>query len=156
MLVEQSGSENEIDMSRRGARLRSPHWVYLLIALLLRIWLIVHTRGVIDGDEAVFGIQAEHILRGEHPVYFYGQVYMGSLEAYLVAILFAIFGSSVWVLRSEPVLLSLVLVFLTWKLAAVLAAILCSMLFHEHCSIAGRYCTALRYCDHNAPAGWLR
>jgi hypothetical protein len=64
VLVEQSSSENEIDMSRRSAWLRSPLWVYLLIALLLRIWLIVHTRGVIDGDEAVVGIQAEHILRG--------------------------------------------------------------------------------------------
>jgi hypothetical protein len=46
---------------------------------------------------------------------------MGSLEAYLVSILFVLFGSSVWVLRAEPILLSLVLVWLTWTCSHVLA-----------------------------------
>src|SRR5438874_6400075 len=99
----------------------SPLWVCLLIALLLRTWLVIHTHSVIDGDEALVGIQAEHILRGEHPLYFYGQPYMGSLEAYLVALLFAIAGPSVWMLRAEPILLSLLVVWLTWKLAGALA-----------------------------------
>src|SRR5207245_2463993 len=64
---------------------------------------------------------AEHILRGALPIYFYGQPYMGSLEAYLVALFVAIGGPSAWTLRAEPVLLSLVVVWLTWKLAAALA-----------------------------------
>jgi hypothetical protein len=102
-------------------KLRSPLWLCLLVALLIRIWLTYHTHGVIDGDEAMVGIQAEHILRGEHPIYYYGQPYMGSLEAYLMAILFAIAGASVWMLRAEPMLLSLVVVWLTWRLAGVLA-----------------------------------
>src|SRR5256714_6680445 len=101
--------------------LRSPLWLCLLAALLIRVWLVYHTHGVIDGDEAIVGIQAEHILRGEHPYYYYGQPYMGSLEAYLMAILFAIAGSSVWMLRAEPILLSLGVVWLTWKLAGILA-----------------------------------
>src|SRR5437870_7275744 len=87
--------------------LRSPLWLCLLLALLIRIWLIYHTHGLIDGDEAMIGIQAEHILRGEHPIYFYGQAYMGSLEAYVMAVLFALGGASVWMLRAEPTLLSL-------------------------------------------------
>src|SRR5438552_1241838 len=99
----------------------SPLWLCLLFALGIRIWLVYHTHGIIDGDEAVVGIQAEHILRGEHPYYFYGQVYMGSLEAYLMAILFAIAGPSVWMLRAEPILLSLLVVWLTWRLAGALA-----------------------------------
>src|SRR3989442_2282307 len=101
--------------------LRSPLWLCLLLALAIRVWLAVHTRGVIDGDEALVGIQAEHILRGELPIYFYGQPYLGSVEAYLIALLFAVFGPSVWTLRAEPILLSLVLVWLTWKLAGALA-----------------------------------
>src|SRR5881275_2095220 len=101
--------------------LRSPLWLCLLAALLIRVWLVYHTHGVIDGDEAMVGIQAEHILRGEHPYYYYGQPYMGSLEAYLMAILFAIAGPSVWMLRAEPILLSLGVVWLTWKLAGILA-----------------------------------
>src|SRR2546423_6339612 len=101
--------------------LRSPLWLCLLFALGIRIWLAYHTHGIIDGDEAMVGIQAEHILRGEHPYYFYGQAYMGSLEAYLMAILFAIAGPSVWMLRAEPILLSLLIVWLTWRLAGALA-----------------------------------
>jgi hypothetical protein len=102
-------------------RLRSPLWLCLLFALLIRAWLVVHTRGVIAGDEAMVGIQAEYILRGQHPVYYYGQPYMGSLEAYFAALLFAIAGASVWTLRAVSILLSLLLVFLTWRLAGALA-----------------------------------
>ncbi len=101
--------------------LRSPLWICLLLAIIIRIWLVARTHGVIDGDEVLVGVQAEHILHGEFPVYFYGQPYMGSLEAYLVAILIAIGGPSMWTLRGEPILLSLVVVWLTWKLAAAFA-----------------------------------
>jgi hypothetical protein len=93
----------------------------LLLALVIRVWLVARTNGVIDGDEVLVGVQAEHILRGELPMYFYGQPYMGSLEAYLVALFVAIGGPSAWTLRAEPILLSLVVVWLTWKLAAALA-----------------------------------
>lgn len=98
-----------------------PFLVCLLIALLARSWLTYHTQGFIDGDEALVGIQAQHILQGQFPTYFYNQPYMGSLEAYLMAIIFAVAGSSVWTLRAEPILLSLVVVWLTWKLAGALA-----------------------------------
>ncbi len=96
-------------------------WGCLLLALAIRVWLVARTNGVIDGDEVLVGVQAEHILRGALPIYFYGQPYMGSLEAYLVALFVAIGGPSAWTLRAEPVLLSLVVVWLTWKLAAALA-----------------------------------
>jgi hypothetical protein len=99
----------------------SPLWICLLLALAVRVLLVIHTNGVIDGDEALVGIQAQHILQGERPIYFYGQAYMGSLEAYLMALIFLIAGSSVWTLRAEPILLSLALVWLTWKLAEALA-----------------------------------
>ena len=101
--------------------LRSPLWICLLLAIIIRIWLVARTHGVIDGDEVLVGVQAEHILHGEFPIYFYGQPYMCSLEAYLVAMLIAIGGPSVWTLRGEPILLSLVVVWLTWKLATACA-----------------------------------
>src|SRR5712692_2754267 len=100
--------------------LRSPLWFCLLIALAIRVWLVIRTHGTIDGDEALLGIQAQHILHGDFPIYFPGQPYMGVLEAYFVALLFATAGSSVWVLRAEPILLSLIIVWLTWRLAAAL------------------------------------
>ncbi len=93
----------------------------LLIAIAVRAWLVIHTHGFVDGDEALVGIQAQHILRGELPIYFYNQPYMGSLEAYIMAGIFAIVGPSIWALRAEPILLSLVVVWLTWKFASLLA-----------------------------------
>src|SRR5271167_1493877 len=56
--------------------LRSPLWICLLLAIIIRVWLVARTHGVIDGDEVLVGVQAEHILHGEFPVYFYGQPYM--------------------------------------------------------------------------------
>src|SRR5438034_4013103 len=74
--------------------LRSPVWLCLLLALSVRVWVVIHTHGFMDADEALLGVQAQHILQGERPIYYYGQPYMGSLEAYLVAIIFALAGSS--------------------------------------------------------------
>ena len=58
-----------------------------------------------NSDEAITGLVALHIARGEAaPAYFYGQDYMGALEAYLAAPLFAAFGPGVAALR-VPLLL---------------------------------------------------
>ncbi|HLI08358.1 MAG TPA: hypothetical protein VKV40_17470 [Ktedonobacteraceae bacterium] len=99
----------------------SPLWLCLLAALIIRVWLTVRTHGTLDGDEALLGIQAEHILRGERPIYFYGIPYFGSLEAYVAALIFAFFGPSVAALRGETTAFSLLLVAVTYWLASLLA-----------------------------------
>ena len=122
IITEEMAQSSDQTYARRWYRVFfSPLWLCLLAALLLRTWLIVHTQGVLDGDEALVGIQAERILHGVFPVYFYGIPYFGSLEAYLIAILFTIFGPSVAVMRVEPVILSLLLVWLVWRFAGALA-----------------------------------
>src|SRR5256886_1501951 len=98
-----------------------PLMACLLLAVIVRVWLIVHTNGVIAGDEAEVGLQAEHILHGEHPIYYYGQPYMGSLQMYLIAGIFLLTGPSVWAIRIEPLLISLVIVYLTWCFSSALA-----------------------------------
>src|SRR5579871_297192 len=103
------------------ALFRSPLWLCLLAGLLIRIWLSVRTHGTLDGDEALLGIQAEHILHGERPIYFYGLNYFGSLEAYIVAGVSAVFGPSVAVLRAVTTAFGLVLIALTWWFASLLA-----------------------------------
>jgi len=119
-----AGSKREPG-KRKGSITQKPSYLpllfCLLIAIVVRAFIVIHTQGFIDGDEALVGIQAQHILRGEFPIYFYNQSYMGSLEAYIMAGIFAIVGPSVWALRAEPILLSLIVVWLTWKLAAALA-----------------------------------
>jgi hypothetical protein len=98
----------------------APLWLALALALVVRVALVIRTGSVIDGDEALIGIQAERILHGQFPVYFYGQSYMGSLETYFIAVVIALTGSSAWALRIVPIILSLALVYLTWRLARAL------------------------------------
>jgi hypothetical protein len=98
-----------------------PLFACLLVAVIVRVLLIVHTNGVIAGDEAQVGLQAEHILQGEHPIYYYGQPYMGSLQMYLIAGIILLTGPCVWAVRIEPLIISLVLVYLTWYFSRALA-----------------------------------
>lgn len=101
-----------------------PAWAVLLAALVLalgvRLYLILSAPGLLDGDEALVGLQAQAIATGTAhplPVFFYGQPYMGSLEAYVAAAIFRVAGSSVTGLRLAPLLSALALVTLTYWLA---------------------------------------
>ncbi len=121
-----SGKDRYISISSANGHpwlrgVASPVWACFLVAILVRLWLIVHTQGVIAGDEAVVGLQAEHILQGQFPVYYYSQPYMGSLQAYIIAFLFLFTGPAVWAMRIEPMLISLLIVSLTWRFSATLA-----------------------------------
>lgn len=92
----------------------------LALAAAIRLVVLARSHGMVDSDEAVLGIQAERILRGAHPIYFYGQAYMGSWDAYLAAPLIALFGPAAWVLHTITLAESLLLVPLLGALAAQL------------------------------------
>src|SRR3954452_10114451 len=80
----------------------------LLVGLALRLAVIASPLGEIDGDEAVVGLMARHIaFLGERPVFYYGQPYLGSLEAFSAAPLFKLFDSSTALLKLVPTLYSL-------------------------------------------------
>ena len=68
-------------------------------------------------DEAVVGLMARHILRGEWPAFFYGQAYMGSLDAALVALAFRVVGEQVLAIRLVQTLLYAGTIALTMQLA---------------------------------------
>jgi hypothetical protein len=77
----------------------------IALATVLRIFLIAWGWPHSNADEGIMGIMAMHILHtGEHPIFFYGQSYMGTLEAYLGSALFHLFGISVFSLRLVPLL----------------------------------------------------
>lgn len=70
------------------------------VGAVLRLWLILSDTPPTNSDEATMGLAALHIGQGRAlPVFFYGQHYMGTLEAYLAAPLVALAGPSVVVLR---------------------------------------------------------
>ena len=65
----------------------------VLLASFFRLFLLLDHWPLTHGDESIMALMAWHIaIRGEHPVFFYGQFYMGALEAYLCAPLFWLFG----------------------------------------------------------------
>src|SRR5919202_1116476 len=82
--------------------------VALVIGLAVRLAVIASPLGEIDADEAVVGLMARHIaFLGERPVFYWGQPYLGSLEAFSAAPLFVLFNSSTLVLKLVPTAYSL-------------------------------------------------
>jgi 4-amino-4-deoxy-L-arabinose transferase-like glycosyltransferase len=79
----------------------------LLLAGAWKIGFLVWNVFPFNSDEAVVGLMARHIQNGAHPVFFYGQAYMGSLDAFLVALFFWVFGEQVWCIRLVQCLLFL-------------------------------------------------
>jgi 4-amino-4-deoxy-L-arabinose transferase-like glycosyltransferase len=88
----------------------------LLLAAAGRVLLLGMSAFPFNADEAVVGLMAKHILRGEIPLLFYGQAYMGSLDAMLVAVGFCLFGPHVAVIRAVQVLLYLGTIVIWYRL----------------------------------------
>lgn len=86
-------------------RLRLRYYEILALALIAlavvsRLILIANSWPATTSEEGTFGLEALHIAyRGELPIFMYGQNYMGVLEAYLGAILYHLFGVSLFTLR---------------------------------------------------------
>jgi hypothetical protein len=92
----------------------------ILSGVALRLILATLGWPATDSDESTFGMMALHISeRGAHPIFFYGQNYMGAVEAYLAAGSFRLFGPSLFALRLSTISLSagfLVCIFLLARL----------------------------------------
>lgn len=103
----------------------------LSVALFLRIY-VSYKAYYSTFDTATTGVMALNILKGEKPLFFYGQKYMGAIEAYTAAVFFAIFGVSELVLSMVPIVYSLGWILATfllfnelWGYSAGLVAGLC-------------------------------
>src|SRR3972149_261329 len=102
---------------RAGARPRPPpppprrFWraaaAVLLLALCLRLALPAAEVFPFNADEAIVGLMARHILAGTWPTFFYGQAYLGSLDAAFVAAAFALLGETLLAIRIVQTLLFL-------------------------------------------------
>ena len=76
----------------------------IAFAVLLRAFLAWQGWTPTNGDEAMMNLAALHISEGrDFPIFFYGQHYLGVLEAYIGALLFHIFGPSVLPMRLEMI-----------------------------------------------------
>jgi len=64
----------------------------VLAGVALRLWVAAAAEGKSFSDNAVVALMAMHALRGKLYAFYWGQTYMGSLEALVVAPFFALFG----------------------------------------------------------------
>ncbi|MFN4897023.1 MAG: glycosyltransferase family 39 protein [Pseudomonadota bacterium] len=96
--------------------------VCVLLGLLLRLDFMRATGFTIDGDEAIVGLMGRDILLGRGvPVFYYGQHYMGSLEAIMASASFAMFGVSPFSLQLVPLVWSLGLIVIGYLITRELA-----------------------------------
>lgn len=85
----------------------------ITVAVILRLALIAQSWPLLDSDEGTMGLMAMHIAyRGEFPIFFYDQAYMGAAEAYLGAFFFHLFGVSTFSLR-----LGLIVIYIIFMIA---------------------------------------
>ena len=82
--------------------------IVLAVAALYRLILILRGWPALDSDEAIIGLMARHILHGQFDYWFWGQQYMGAFQAYVVAGVFAVIGSSAFSLHLTMLLFTLV------------------------------------------------
>src|SRR5438094_2964465 len=96
--------------------------VFILIAAA-RLTILLTSQTHVHSDEAIIGLMGKHILEGRYfPFYMYGQPYNAGAawEAYLGAIAFAFFGVSVISLKGCIVVLSLLCLFLFYRIGCAL------------------------------------
>src|SRR5438046_1301952 len=108
----------------------------LILIATARFVILLTSQTHVHSDEAIIGLMAKHILEGRYfPFYMYGQAYNAGAawEAYLGAIAIALFGVSVISLKSCIVALSLLCLFLFYRMCLALygqhAAILATIVF---------------------------
>jgi 4-amino-4-deoxy-L-arabinose transferase-like glycosyltransferase len=102
-------------------------WLALVIGLglLLRMDFLLASDFRIDSDEAIVGLMAKHILDGRGiPTFYFGQHYMGSLEAILSCISFSLIGVSSAALKLVPLWFSLVLIMVVYYLGRELGGVI--------------------------------
>lgn len=72
-------------------------WVILFIGIAVRLYHVWSAPyAYVHRDNCTIWLMAKHILEGDIPLFFYGQYYLGPLEAMAIAFFFAIFGFKVY------------------------------------------------------------
>ncbi len=96
----------------------------MIVATAVRLDFMRGVQWSIDADEAIVGLMGKHILEGRGiPTFYYGQHYMGSLEAILASVSFALFGISNFSLQLVPLLSAVALVPIMHRLGSLLGGL---------------------------------
>ena len=111
------------DALNSAGRARSQGWALLglvgaavVYGIVLRVVIYRSSIGGLEGDEAIWGLMARHVLHGELTAFFWGQSYGGTQEVFPVAGLFALFGTHLVLMRIVPIGLSVLAGLVVWQL----------------------------------------
>jgi len=93
----------------------------ITLSVLFRAVLVAFHFPEVNSDEGKMGIAGMHIaFQGRHPIYHYGQDYLGVLEAYIAAPFFRLFGISDITLRIGMLILFALFMITMYWLASLL------------------------------------
>ncbi len=93
------------ESSRNARHVAAWAGIAALLSVALKSCLLAVDAFPFNADEAIVALMARHILQGKWPAFFYGQAYMGSLDASLAALGFSLFGEQIQVIRWIQILL---------------------------------------------------
>lgn len=91
--------------------------VLALLAAGLALRLLYLVTPGLDSDQAIFGLMAMHVLRGELPIFQWGYHYMGTIESFVAAPLMVLFGPTRFALNLSPVLFSMLFAVASYRFA---------------------------------------
>ena len=94
-------------ISRRREVMWAAFVVLFALGLAIRGWAALQWEANFDSDEAIFGLMALDIAKGEYVPTVYGTRHLGSIESYIAAFNFAILGPDVLPFRAASLLLML-------------------------------------------------
>ena len=89
----------------------------IAVGVVMRRWVLSGPMGSPDLDESTVGVQAIRFTHGHLAVFFPNQPYGGTVEPYLVSIVFRFFGSSVIALKVVPMACAFGASVVTWRAA---------------------------------------
>lgn len=94
-------------MQERGRYLHAVGMAMIvLLAVALRFVLLDFHWPTTYSDEAIVDLMARHVIyHGDHPIFYWGQSYMGTVQVYLGAMFMYFNGSSVFSVRLGTLLL---------------------------------------------------
>jgi hypothetical protein len=103
-------------MVRRVKRLV---WLLVVLAVLFRLGFFGFALKTVplSSDEAWPGLMAMHMLKGEFPIVYWGQSYMGTQESIFQAGTIALLGPTLFAVRVYVLLMGLLFLLASWQLA---------------------------------------
>lgn len=112
-----AAKNHRLKLNLRPNKVHITMFLLILLAILIRLPFLVHADGLSHSDDAIPALMGKHISEGNlPPVYFYGQLYLGSLSAHFYGLMFTLFGYSFLLTKISALIFFLTFLILQFSL----------------------------------------